>query len=51
MFCGKCGKQLEDDEIVCPWCGEPTGVEAGEKITRISRKAEDTVRILRNGLM
>ena len=31
MFCGKCGKQLEDDEIVCPWCGEPTGVEAGEK--------------------
>ena len=31
MFCGKCGKQLEDDEVVCPWCGEATGVEVGEK--------------------
>ena len=29
MFCGKCGKQLEDEAVVCPWCGAPTGVEAG----------------------
>lgn len=51
MFCGKCGKQLEDDEVVCPWCGEATGVEVGEKGIHSSRKTEDTVEILRKGLM
>ena len=39
MFCGKCGKQLEDDEVVCPWCGEATGVEVGEK--RYSQQPEN----------
>ena len=23
MFCGKCGKQIEDDAKVCKWCGQP----------------------------
>ena len=32
MFCGKCGKQLEDEAVVCPWCGAPTGVEVGPEI-------------------
>ena len=31
MFCGKCGKQLEDNAVVCPWCGEATGIEPKEK--------------------
>ena len=22
MFCGKCGKQIEDDAKVCKWCGQ-----------------------------
>ena len=27
MFCGKCGKEIENDAAVCKWCGSPTGIE------------------------
>lgn len=27
MYCGKCGKKIEDNAVTCKWCGEPTGVE------------------------
>lgn len=26
MFCGNCGKQIQDNAAVCPHCGAPTGV-------------------------
>lgn len=25
MFCGNCGKQIQDNAAVCPYCGAPTG--------------------------
>ena len=25
MFCAKCGKELDNDAVVCPYCGVPTG--------------------------
>ena len=27
MFCGKCGKEIENNAAVCKWCGEPTGAD------------------------
>lgn len=27
MFCKKCGKKLSDNTVICPVCGEPTGMQ------------------------
>lgn len=40
MFCGKCGKQLEDDAVVCPWCGEATEVKVGENVVQQPENGE-----------
>ncbi len=37
MFCGKCGKQIEDHAKFCPYCGAETGVEVENK--KVRRKA------------
>ena len=31
MFCRKCGKELNDDWVQCPYCGEPVNGEIEEK--------------------
>lgn len=30
MYCSKCGKQLNDDDVFCSGCGQPTGVNNGQ---------------------
>ena len=42
MFCGKCGKQIEDHAKFCPYCGAGTGVNVESKAPEIERpqKAE-----------
>lgn len=40
MFCGKCGKQIEDHAKFCPYCGAETGVEIENK--KVRRKAAPT---------
>ncbi len=30
MYCGKCGKVIDDAETVCPWCGTPTDDGGGD---------------------
>lgn len=30
MYCSKCGKQLNDDDVFCSGCGQPTGVSAAQ---------------------
>ena len=27
-FCGKCGKEIDDEAVICVHCGCPTGVQA-----------------------
>lgn len=36
MFCRNCGKQLDDNFKVCPYCGEPVSLEESE-----ARRAAD----------
>ena len=31
MYCKNCGAQLDDRAVVCPQCGVPTGVSAGDR--------------------
>lgn len=31
MYCGKCGRQIEENAKICKWCGEPTGIEQETK--------------------
>ena len=38
MFCNKCGKEIPDDSIFCPFCGESTG-----KSEKPTPRAEDEV--------
>ena len=28
MYCGNCGKEIDDGAVTCPMCGAPTGVNA-----------------------
>lgn len=33
--CLKCGSPLSPDDVVCPSCGEPTAVPAGESVSAV----------------
>ena len=38
MFCGKCGKKIEDKVKFCPYCGTPVESENGELERKIQGK-------------
>lgn len=43
MFCSKCGKQLEDNDVFCSGCGNKVGAE-------IQQPSEDREIVLKEGL-
>ena len=43
MFCGNCGKQLEDGTKVCPNCGEVFVQEAAEAVQQAGEEAQNAV--------
>ena len=34
MFCPKCGKDIRDDSVVCPYCGTQVGMPVQQQPTR-----------------
>lgn len=38
MYCGKCGREIEENAKICKWCGEPTDI-AQEVKTEVSKTA------------
>lgn len=51
MFCGKCGKKIEDKVKFCPYCGTPVDqkMATGKKNTRKIVGAILVIAIIRRG--
>lgn len=51
MFCGKCGKQIEDHAKFCPYCGAETGIKIERKNPKkeqpqeLEKVAEEPVKV------
>lgn len=39
MFCPKCGKDIRDDSVVCPYCGTQVGMPVQQQPTRSNNVA------------
>lgn len=42
MFCSRCGKQIEDDAIVCPFCGVATPNYHTQVVSNLQIQTENT---------